>query len=261
MTTLTKRMAEDLADYLKEMGVRTQYLHSDIETLERVEILRDLRLGVFDVVVGINLLREGLDLPEVSLVAILDADKEGFLRSASSLIQITGRAARHLEGTVIMYADTMTASMRAAIQETDRRRAIQEAYNREHNITPIGISKAVKDLTERVRKVAEERAVYKTGTAVGELPIPKDEIVKLIKELEKQMKQAAKDLEFEKAAALRDQVIELRRTMALEGGARYRPLKRYRQRYDRSFVQRDLSVNPVQRRLTETDDDTLIECH
>jgi excinuclease ABC subunit B len=210
-------MAEDLADYLKEMGVRTQYLHSDIETLERVEILRDLRLGVFDVVVGINLLREGLDLPEVSLVAVLDADKEGFLRSASSLIQITGRAARHLDGTVIMYADTMTESMRIAIQETDRRRTIQEGYNREHNITPIGINKAVKDLTERVRKVAEERGVYKTGAAVGELPIPKDEIVKLLKELEKQMKQAAKDLEFEKAAALRDQVIELRRTMALEG--------------------------------------------
>jgi len=217
VTTLTKRMAEDLADYLKEMGVRTQYLHSDIETLERVEILRDLRLGVFDVVVGINLLREGLDLPEVSLVAVIDADKEGFLRSASSLIQITGRAARHLEGTVIMYADNMTASMKIAIQETDRRRTIQENYNREHNITPIGINKAVKDLTERVRKVAEERGVYKSGAAVGELPIPKDEIVKLLKELEKQMKQAAKDLEFEKAAALRDQVIELRRTMALEG--------------------------------------------
>ena len=187
------------------------------ETLERVEILRDLRLGVFDVVVGINLLREGLDLPEVSLVAVLDADKEGFLRSASSLIQITGRAARHLEGTVIMYADTITASMRMAIEETNRRRTIQETYNREYHVTPIGISKAVKDLTERVRKVAEERGVYKTGAVVGELPIPKDEIVKLLKELEKQMKQAAKDLEFEKAAALRDQVIELRRTMALEG--------------------------------------------
>jgi excinuclease ABC subunit B len=216
VTTLTKRMAEDLADYLKEMGVRTQYLHSDIETLERVEILRDLRLGVYDVVVGINLLREGLDLPEVSLVAILDADKEGFLRSASSLIQISGRAARHIEGTVIMYADTMTASMHAAIQETDRRRAIQEAHNREYNITPVGISKMVRDLTERVRKVAEERQVYKTGGSVGELPIPKDELVKLVKEIEKQMKQAAKDLEFEKAAALRDQVIELRRTLALE---------------------------------------------
>jgi excinuclease ABC subunit B len=216
VTTLTKRMAEDLADYLKEMGVRTQYLHSDIETLERVEILRDLRLGVFDVVVGINLLREGLDLPEVSLVAILDADKEGFLRSSGSLIQITGRAARHMEGTVIMYADTITASMHEAIRETERRRAIQEALNREHNITPIGISKAVRDLTERVRKVAEERQVYQTGGTTGELPIPKDEIVKLIKELEKQMKTAARDLEFEKAAGLRDQVIELRRTLALE---------------------------------------------
>lgn len=170
-------------------------------------------------VVGINLLREGLDLPEVSLVAILDADKEGFLRSAGSLIQITGRAARHLEGRVIMYADTYTDSMRMAIQETERRRAIQETHNRDHNITPVGISKAVRDLTERVRKVAEERESYQAGKpagAAGELPIPKDELVKLIKELEKQMKQSAKDLEFEKAAALRDQVIELRRTLALE---------------------------------------------
>jgi excinuclease ABC subunit B len=216
VTTLTKRMAEDLADYLKEMGIRTSYLHSDIETLERVEILRDLRLGVYDVVVGINLLREGLDLPEVSLVAILDADKEGYLRSGSSLIQIIGRAARHIEGTVIMYADTITQSMRTAIDETNRRRAIQEAYNREHNITPVGISKAVRDLTDRVRKVAEERGVYQVAEAPAELPIPKDEIVKLIKELEKQMKQAAKDLAFEKAAALRDQIVELRRTLALE---------------------------------------------
>ena len=217
VTTLTKRMAEDLTDYLKEMGVRTQYLHADIETLERVEILRDLRLGVYDVVVGINLLREGLDLPEVSLVAILDADKEGYLRSGSSLIQIIGRAARHVEGRVIMYADTITNSMRTAIDETERRRAIQEAYNKEHGIKPVGINKAVKDLTERVRKIAEERETYKTKAgAAGELPIPKDELAKLIKELEKQMKQAAKDLEFEKAAALRDQVIELRRTLALE---------------------------------------------
>jgi excinuclease ABC subunit B len=216
VTTLTKRMAEDLADYLKEMGIRTHYLHSDIETIERVEILRDLRLGVYDVVVGINLLREGLDLPEVSLVAILDADKEGFLRSGSSLIQITGRAARHIDGTVIMYADTMTRSMHEAIQETERRRAIQDAYNRQHNITPVGIVKGVKDLTDRVRKVAEEREVYRTGAPIEELPIPKDELVKLIKELEKQMKTAARDLEFEKAAALRDQVIELRRTLALE---------------------------------------------
>jgi excinuclease ABC subunit B len=216
VTTLTKRMAEDLADYLKEMGVRTHYLHSDIETLERVEILRDLRLGVYDVVVGINLLREGLDLPEVSLVAILDADKEGFLRSGGSLIQITGRAARHVEGTVIMYADTITRSMDEAIRETNRRRAIQQAHNELHGIDPVGIVKAVKDLTDRVRRVAEERATYQTGPSAGELPIPKDELVKLIKELEKQMKTAARDLEFEKAAALRDQVVELRRTLALE---------------------------------------------
>lgn len=218
VTTLTKRMAEDLADYLKEMGVRTHYLHSDIETLERVEILRDLRLGVYDVVVGINLLREGLDLPEVSLVAVLDADKEGFLRSASSLIQISGRAARHIEGMVIMYADTMTRSMEEAIRETGRRRSLQEAYNREHGITPMGIVKGVKDLTDRVRKVAEERATYQAGAPLEELPIPRDEVVKLIKELEKQMKTAARDLAFEKAAALRDQVIELRRTLALEEG-------------------------------------------
>ena len=216
VTTLTKRMAEDLADYLKEMGVRTQYLHADIDTLERVEILRDLRLGVYDVVVGINLLREGLDLPEVSLVAILDADKEGYLRSGSSLIQIMGRAARHIEGTVIMYADRMTDSMTKALKETDRRRSIQEAHNREHNITPIGISKAIRDLTDRVRKVAEEKAVYTTGAPLDDFPIPKDELVKLVKDIEKQMKQAAKNLEFEKAAALRDQVIELRRTLALE---------------------------------------------
>jgi excinuclease ABC subunit B len=216
VTTLTKRMAEDLTDYLKELGIRTQYLHSDIETLERVEILRDLRLGVYDVVVGINLLREGLDLPEVSLVAILDADKEGYLRSGASLIQIIGRAARHVEGTVIMYADTVTESMQKAIRETERRRAIQEAYNQEHGITPVGISKAVRDLTDRVRKVAEEKAAYAVGAPSEELPIPKDELLRLIKELEKQMKQAAKDLAFEKAAALRDQILELRRTLALE---------------------------------------------
>jgi excinuclease ABC subunit B len=216
VTTLTKRMAEDLTDYLKELGIRTQYLHSDIETLERVEILRDLRLGVYDVVVGINLLREGLDLPEVSLVAILDADKEGYLRSGASLIQIIGRAARHVEGTVIMYADTVTESMQKAIRETERRRAIQEAYNQKHGITPVGISKAVRDLTDRVRKVAEEKAAYAVGAPSEELPIPKDELLRLIKELEKQMKQAAKDLAFEKAAALRDQILELRRTLALE---------------------------------------------
>jgi excinuclease ABC subunit B len=217
VTTLTKRMAEDLADYLRESGVRTHYLHSDIDVLERVEILRDLRLGVYDVVVGINLLREGLDLPEVSLVAILDADKEGYLRSASSLIQIIGRAARHVEGSVLMYADKMTASMEAAIKETDRRRSIQEAYNREHNIIPIGINKGVRDLSDRLRKAAEDQGVYAAATAqTVELPTSREAMSKLIKDLEKQMKNASRDLEFEKAAALRDQILDLRRTMALE---------------------------------------------
>ncbi len=215
VTTLTKRMAEDLADYLKEMGIRTQYLHADIDTIERVEILRDLRLGVYDVVVGINLLREGLDLPEVSLVAILDADKEGYLRSASSLIQTIGRAARHIDGTVVMYADTMTRSMDIAIKETQRRRDIQMAYNRRHGIEPRGIIKQIRDLTSQLQRVAEEKAPYIVGAA-GEVPIPKDELLKMIKELEKQMKEAAKNLEFEKAALLRDQVVEFRRTLALE---------------------------------------------
>jgi excinuclease ABC subunit B len=215
VTTLTKRMAEDLADYLKEMGIRTSYLHADIDTIERVEILRDLRLGVYDVVVGINLLREGLDLPEVSLVAILDADKEGYLRSTSSLIQTIGRAARHVEGTVIMYADTVTRSMDAAIKETQRRRDIQMQYNRQHGIEPRGIVKQIRDLTNQIKQVAEERAPYMVG-AGGEVAIPKDELLKMIKELEKQMKDAAKNLEFEKAAMLRDQVVEFRRTLALE---------------------------------------------
>jgi excinuclease ABC subunit B len=215
VTTLTKRMAEDLTDYLKEMGIRTQYLHSEIETFERVEILRDLRLGVYDVVVGINLLREGLDLPEVSLVAILDADKEGYLRSGSSLVQITGRAARHVEGSVIMYADTVTNSMDYAIRETNRRRKIQEEHNIKYGIVPVGISKAVRELTDRVRKVAEEQETYKTGNPLSSPPVGKSELTNLIKDLEKQMKQAAKDLEFEKAAALRDQVVELRKTLAL----------------------------------------------
>ncbi|NJM08072.1 excinuclease ABC subunit UvrB [Candidatus Gracilibacteria bacterium] len=224
VTTLTKRMAEDLADYLKEMGIRTHYLHADIDTIERIEILRDLRLGVYDVVVGINLLREGLDLPEVSLVAVLDADKEGFLRSETSLIQIIGRAARHIEGTVIMYADTVTRSMDAAIKETQRRRDIQIAHNKRNNIVPVGISKQVRDLTDRLRKAAEERGDYvvngksvtagPSGGVIRELP--RDELVKLVKDLEKQMKQAAKDLEFEKAASLRDQIVELRKTMALD---------------------------------------------
>jgi excinuclease ABC subunit B len=207
VTTLTKKMAEDLADYLTEMGVKTHYLHSEIQTLDRVEILRDLRLGVYDVVVGINLLREGLDLPEVSLVAILDADKEGYLRSEWSLIQTMGRAARHVDGQVIMYADTITESMRRAIDETNRRRRIQLSYNEERGIQPEGIRKAIRDLTDRVRKVAEEQAVYRTG------PIPKDEIARLVKDLESQMKAAAKNLEFERAALLRDQIVELRREL------------------------------------------------
>jgi excinuclease ABC subunit B len=211
VTTLTKRMAEQLADYLLEMGIKTHYLHSEIETLERVEILRDLRLGVYDVVVGINLLREGLDLPEVSLVAILDADKEGFLRSQGALIQTMGRAARHIEGHVIMYADTITESMRRAIDETNRRRKIQTAYNQEHGITPQGIKKAIKGITDQLRAVAETRATYTVATG-----IPKDEIARLIKNLESQMKAAAKNLEFEKAALIRDQIIELRKELVGE---------------------------------------------
>jgi excinuclease ABC subunit B len=216
VTTLTKRMAEDLSDYLKEMGVRTHYLHSEIDTLERIEILRDLRLGIHDVVVGINLLREGLDLPEVSLVAILDADKEGYLRSANSLIQTIGRAARHVDGQVIMYGDTMTASMQTAIDETYRRREIQMAYNREHGIEPRGIVKEIKDLTDRVREVAEQAATYDAGSGSTEgviRELPKDELARMVKDLESQMKKAARDLEFEKAALLRDQVVELRRVM------------------------------------------------
>jgi excinuclease ABC subunit B len=205
VTTLTKRMAEELADYLIEMGIKTHYLHSEINTLERVEILRDLRLGVYDVVVGINLLREGLDLPEVSLVAILDADKEGYLRSEGALIQTMGRAARHIDGHVIMYADTATNSMDRAIKETQRRRQIQEAYNREHGITPQGIRKAIRDITERVRVVAETRASYFAA------PMSKEDIARLIKELEAQMKTAARNLEFERAALLRDRIIELRK--------------------------------------------------
>ena len=209
VTTLTKRMAEELADYLREMGVKTQHLHSEIDTLERSEILRDLRLGVYDVVVGINLLREGLDLPEVSLVAVLDADKEGYLRSRTSLIQTIGRAARHIDGQVIMYADTVTASMRQALDETDRRRTLQEAYNEENGITPQSIRKTVRDITERVKAVAETRAEYVTR---GE--IPKEDLLRLIKELEAQMKTAARNLEFEKAALLRDQIVDLRKVAA-----------------------------------------------
>jgi excinuclease ABC subunit B len=207
VTTLTKRMAEDLADYLQEMGVRTHYLHSEVDTMERVEILRDLRLGVYDVVVGINLLREGLDLPEVSLVCILDADKEGYLRSGGSLVQTIGRAARHVEGRVIMYADNVTDSMRFALSETERRRAIQRSYNEEHGISPEGITKAIRDITDQIKKVADERVDYDVKK------LPKDEMARLVRDLEAQMKTAAKSLEFEKAALLRDQVVDLRKAM------------------------------------------------
>ncbi|MFC2035193.1 excinuclease ABC subunit UvrB [Chloroflexota bacterium] len=205
ITTLTKRMAEELADYFLELGIKTHYLHSEIDTFERVEILRDLRLGTYDVVVGINLLREGLDLPEVSLVAILDADKEGYLRSKGALIQTMGRASRHVDGHAIMYADIVTNSMRAAIGETHRRRQIQEAHNREHGITPQGISKVIKDITERVRVSTE---IHTPNMAV---PIAKEDITRLIKELESQMKIAARNLDFEKAGLLRDRIIKLRK--------------------------------------------------
>ena len=211
VTTLTKRMAEELADYLLEAGIKVHYLHSEIHTLERVEILRDLRSGMYDVVVGINLLREGLDLPEVSLVAILDADKEGFLRSSSALIQTIGRAARHINGRVLLYADQITPSMQAALNETNRRRQKQVQYNQEHGIVPASIIKEIRDLTDRVRSVADERAEYRIRTE-----IPKDEALRLIKELEKQMKAAATALEFEKAAIIRDQIIELRRNLGDE---------------------------------------------
>lgn len=227
VTTLTKRMAEDLADYLQEVGVKVHYLHSEVQTIERVEILRDLRLGVYDVVVGINLLREGLDLPEVSLVAILDADKEGFLRSEQALIQTIGRAARHVNGKAILYADTITDSMRRAIDETNRRRAKQEAYNAAHGIVPQSIVKAVRDLTQRIQaergagaavprwRGAGAVAVAEPGPEYHVTPtaLPKDEVTRLIKDLEKQMKAAAQALEFEKAAMLRDEIIELRQAL------------------------------------------------
>jgi excinuclease ABC subunit B len=213
VTTLTKRMAEDLSDYLLELGVKVHYLHSEIDTLDRVGILRDLRLGVFDVVVGINLLREGLDLPEVSLVAILDADKEGFLRSDTALIQTIGRAARHVNGKVIMYAEAITDSMRRAIDETERRRAKQITFNVTHGIEPVSIIKEIRDLTDQVaaHAVAEESAEYRAFTPAQ---MPKDELSRLIKELERQMKAAAEGLEFEKAAGLRDQIFELREVLA-----------------------------------------------
>jgi excinuclease ABC subunit B len=205
ITTLTKKMAESLTDFLKEMNVKVRYLHSDIDTIERMEIIRDLRMGVFDVLVGINLLREGLDLPEVSLVAILDADKEGFLRSQTSLIQTIGRAARNTAGTVIMYADTITDSMRYAIDETNRRRAMQMEYNRVHGITPKTIAKSVHEMIE-ITKVAEEEPAYETDKSMTF-----QEREKLIKKLEKEMKTAAAALEFENAAKLRDRIMELRK--------------------------------------------------
>ena len=211
VTTLTKRMAEELSDYLREMEIKTHYLHSEVETLERVEILRDLRLGVYDVVVGINLLREGLDLPEVSLVTILDADKEGYLRSEEALIQTMGRSARHVNAHTIMYADVITTSMQKAIEETSRRRRVQETYNKEHGITPQGIKKAIKDIAERVQAVAETRVPYMAT------PLSIEEMSRLIKQLESQMKKAAKNLEFEKAAMFRDRIIELRKDEDLIG--------------------------------------------
>ena len=212
VTTLTKRMSEELSDYLKESGIRTQYLHSEIDTLERSEILRDLRMGVYDVLVGINLLREGLDLPEVSLVAILDADKEGYLRSRTSLIQTIGRASRHIDGKVIMYADKMTDSMKNAIEETERRRLIQQSYNEENGITPQGIRKAIRDITERVKSVVEPSR----EDLINGLELPKEDLVRLIKDLELQMKSASKDLEFEKAAIVRDQILDLKKIVAEE---------------------------------------------
>lgn len=212
VTTLTKRMAEELADYLSEMGIRNHYLHSDIDTLNRVEILRDLRLGVYDVVVGINLLREGLDLPEVSLVAILDADKEGYLRSTTSLIQTVGRAARHADGHVIMYADRITNSMEVAISETNRRRELQDEFNHKNGIEPQSIQKAVHDITEAIKFGGDSKPQYVT---VRE-QMSSDDMFRVVKDLEIQMKNSARNLEFEKAAAIRDEMLDLRRILALE---------------------------------------------
>ncbi len=212
VTTLTKRMAEELADYLSEMGIRNTYLHSDIETLDRIEILRDLRLGVYDVIVGINLLREGLDLPEVSLVAILDADKEGYLRSETSMIQTIGRAARHANGHVVMYADRVTDSMQRAINETGRRRQLQSEHNRRHGIEPQSIQKEVHDITEGIKAIAENRGRY---NAVRK-EMSRADMFKVVKDLEVQMKDAAKSLQFEKAAQFRDEIFELRRLLAVE---------------------------------------------
>jgi superfamily II DNA/RNA helicase len=214
VTTLTKKMAEDLTDYLKELGVKVQYLHSEVDTLERVAILRDLRLGVHDVLVGINLLREGIDLPEVTLVAILDADKEGFLRSAWSLIQMIGRAARNVGGEVIMYADRVTESMQVAIDETDRRRAVQATYNREHGIEPTTIIKGIHDLNERLRVVAESTIVYTSerdgATTRSWEAADAAKVEALLGRMEAEMRAAAKELEFERAAAIRDEIQQIR---------------------------------------------------
>jgi len=227
VTTLTKKMAEDLTDYLAEVGIRVHYLHSDIETIERTEILRDLRLGVHDVVVGINLLREGLDLPEVSLVAILDADKEGFLRSETSLIQTIGRAARNASGKVIMYADTITGSMQRAIDETNRRRQIQIAYNEKHGITPATVQKAVRDVIE-AKKVAETRTPYRSRRVQITDTMPLDEIMITLTELEKEMKEAARALEFEQAAELRDEIARIKKLLPGSGGGRKPALSKRR---------------------------------
>lgn len=210
VTTLTKRMAEDLTDFMKEVGIRVKYLHSDIDTLERAQIIRDMRLDVFDVLVGINLLREGLDIPEISLVAILDADKEGFLRSETSLIQTIGRAARNADGHVLMYADQMTDSMRVAIDETNRRRAIQQKYNEEHGITPQTIKKAVQDLISISKVIAAEEMKFEKDPE----SMSKEELTKLVAKVEKQMRKAAADLNFEAAAELRDQMVELKKKLA-----------------------------------------------
>ena len=209
ITTLTKRMAEDLTDYMRELGIRVKYLHSDIDTLERTEIIRDMRLDVFDVLVGINLLREGLDIPEITLIAILDADKEGFLRSETSLIQTIGRAARNAEGHVIMYADTVTDSMQRAISETERRRKIQMEYNEEHGITPQTIKKAVRDLISISKKVAaEELRMAKDPESMR-----REELEKLVNDVSKQMRKAAAELNFEAAAELRDKMVELKQML------------------------------------------------
>ncbi|HAA94823.1 MAG: excinuclease ABC subunit UvrB [SAR202 cluster bacterium] len=212
VTTLTKRMAEELADYLSEMGIRNTYLHSDIQTLDRIEILRDLRMGVYDVIVGINLLREGLDLPEVSLVAILDADKEGYLRSETSMVQTIGRAARHSSGHVIMYADRITDSMQKAIDETNRRRTIQDSHNKQNGIEPQSIQKEVHDITEGIKAIAETRTRYN----VVRKEMSRTDMFKVLKDLEVQMKDSARNLQFEKAAQFRDEIFELRRLLALE---------------------------------------------